>query len=284
MVPVVVAAQGSDAPSITVMTFQSKERGLGSRAADMLRDKLTNDFSAEELHTIPTADVSANLESAGFSVDDSLAANDEHRLANLLRTDTYVTGRLNQTFGGDYYFEPRLVMSIDQTLIQPLPPISKKDLDGLMEPASRAIKSALKQLEGNQKCIAGVNNRNFADAVAGARAAIAAYPRATIARMCMAKAFFAEYLQAKSHRDSVAYADSVLAVSAAILKEDSLNVPVLQYDAALYNFLSDTTRERRALLDLVRADPSNSQLIERVINSLAGGGQMRDAIPLVKAI
>jgi tetratricopeptide (TPR) repeat protein len=248
----------------------------------MLRERLSNDFSSDELHVVPTTDVAANLESAGFSIDEPLATNDERLLANLLRSDLYVTGVISRAANGGYHLESRLVMPIDLTLVQPLPALNKKDLGDFMEPVSRSIKAAIKQLPGNRKCIAGLASKNFVSAIAGARAAIAAYPHALIARLCMAKAFFAQYVTATSHADSMGYADSVLTVSAVILQDDSLSVPILQYKAALFNFLNDTTRERQSLLNLVRADPNNTQLIEQVVNSLAARGKAQEAIPLVR--
>ncbi|HXC26102.1 MAG TPA: hypothetical protein VNU46_09320 [Gemmatimonadaceae bacterium] len=282
LVPTIGSAQDSDVPTITVMTLTSNEQGLGAQAADALRDRLNDQFSSDELHTVPTADIATNLESSGFSIDDPLAPAEERQLANMLRADIYVSGKITHEMNGRYRFEARLLLPHELTLAQPLPMVEGKDVGDITKPIAKLIGQAIKQLNGNKRCMALIQQQKPADAVTAARTAVVAYPRATIARLCMARGFIILQTKSTTSADSARYADSVLAVSQAILQQDSLNIDALKYSATFYKFRGDTLRERQALLTLAQADANNMDEVRAVISSLASEGRVKDATPLLK--
>ena len=46
---------------ITVMTFQSQEKGTGAKAADELRNQLKDKFNPKDVYVLPTKDVNNTL-------------------------------------------------------------------------------------------------------------------------------------------------------------------------------------------------------------------------------
>jgi len=276
-------AQRPEAPRITVMTLQSQEANLGAQAADVLRNRLSRDFSARQLQTLPTEAINPFLEQSGFPPNEALSPTDEKQLASLVRADYYVTGSITHTPAG-FHVEPRLVLSRDLTLVQPLPVSDASKLDNAMSNVSHSVRDALKQIEGENKCRSLASSGNVPGALAAARSGVAAYPRATLARICVMNVFGSLHDQAKTHADSIAYADSALAASREIVQYDPANVPAYKLQSVLYKFVGDSVRARQALLGLVRADPTNTTQTVQVVNDLAASGNAKDAIPLVREL
>ncbi len=280
----VVPAHAQDAKArITVMTFQSQEKGTGAKAADELRDQLKDKFNPKDVYVLPTKDVNNTLEQSGFSASEPLAGNDEKALANLLRADEYVTGIVNKS-GTGYTVDARMVLARDNTLSQALPSATAGKLGDAMDNVSKSVREAMKQLDGEHSCYSKARGNDFSGALAAARQGIAAYPQATLARLCSANVFYFEFQKATTHADSVALADSILGVTRVITQQDTRSVAALTFNAQMYKVIGDSTQARATLLQLIRADPSNDKLITAIVNELAGSGHANDAIPLVKEL
>ena len=279
-------AHAQDAKArITVMTFQSQEKGTGAKAADELRNQLKDTFNPKDVYVLPTKDVNNTLEQSGFSASEPLAANDEKALANLLRADEYVTGMVNRgATGGEYTVNARMVLARDNSLSQALPAATAKNVGDAMDHVAKSIREAMKQLDGEHNCIAKARASDVAGALAAARQGIAAYPQATLARLCSANVFYSQYQKAATHADSLRLADSVLTVTRLIAQQDPGSVAALRFNAELYKVIGDSAQARATLLALIRADPSNDKLITQIVNELAGSGHANDAIPLVKEL
>ncbi len=269
---------------ITVMTFQSPDKGTGAKAADQLRDKLSGQFNARDVYVLPTKDVNNTLTQSGFTPTDPLAANDEKALASLLRADDYVTGTITKEATGPYQVDARLVLSRDNTLSQALPPATGTNLGNVMDNVARSVKDAMKQLDAESNCVSKARAGDAAGAIAAARQGIAAYPQATLARLCIANVYYSQYGKATSHADSVALADSILAVTSQIVQQDPRSVAALRFNAELYKVTGDSAQARQSLIALIRADPGNDRLMTQVINELAGSGHAADAVPLVREL
>jgi tetratricopeptide (TPR) repeat protein len=276
-----VAAQ-EPVPRITVMTFRSSEPELGAKVADELRNRISDEFSSRKLFVVPTKDIVTILEQSGFSVQDSLPPYEEKALANLVRADEYVTGWVRHGADGVYSVDADLVLTHDNTWVQPLPTSQNKDLGDALDRVRDNLKEALKQIPAERACLGKAHGGDLAGAIAAGQAGVMAYPQATLARICMVTAQYAQYSQAKTAADSLSLADSALTTALAILRIDSLSVPTLRLATELYKVRGDSARSRQALLTLVRADPTDTKLREQVINELAAGGHAADAVPLVK--
>jgi len=278
-------AHAQDAKArITVMTFQSQEKGTGAKAADELRGQLKDKFNPKDVYVLPTKDVNNTLEQSGFSASEPLAANDEKALASLLRADEYITGVINKAPTGAYAVDARMVLSRDNSLSQALPTATSNKIGDAMDAVSKSVREAMKQLDGERACINKARSGDIAGAIAAARDGIAAYPQATLARLCSANVRYSQYQKATTHADSVAFADSVLAVTRVIAQQDPHSVAALKFNAELYKVIGDSAQSRQSLLALIRADPSNDKLITQIVNELAGSGHATDAVPLVKEL
>lgn len=267
---------------ITVATFSSKEKGLGCKAADVLRDRLSKKFSSRDVYVLPTKDIQNTLEQSGFSPCERLSSGDERALASLVRADDYVTGSINRTPTGELQVEPKLVISRDASLTQSIPTVTNRDLGDAMDRVANELRDAMRQLDAEQECLNKARAGDAAGAVAAARRGIQAYPRATLARLCIANVQYGAYAKATSRADSARLADSVLAIANDIVRQDSASVPALRLQAELYKVRGDSTAARKALVGLIRADPANQQLLTQVVNELAATGHAQDAVPLVK--
>jgi tetratricopeptide (TPR) repeat protein len=270
---------------VTVMTFRTEgqEKELGAQIADVLRERIERDFSPKQLSVQKTAIVANYLESSGFAIDDPLSPNDEQTLAQRLSADMYVSGRVEHTPAG-YKVDPVLILTRDLTLRQPLPSLTTNKLDDAAKNISRAIRDAMKQLDGERKCIANYRNGKVAEAIAAANAAATAYPSATLARLCAQSIYLQQSKSAKTKADSLKYADSALVIANQILRFDSVSTLPLQVNVQMYKMKGDTTHWRASLVKLVEANPSDTKLLGEVIAEFAGAGYVRESFPLVKSL
>jgi tetratricopeptide (TPR) repeat protein len=282
---VVGSAHGQNSKArISVATFRSQEKGTGAKAADELRNQLKNKFDAKDVYVLPTKDVNNTLEQSGFSPTDPLAPTEEKALAGLLRADEYITGEISKAPTGAMTVDARMVLTRDNNLSQALPPVTSKDIGDAMDAVSKEVREAMKQLDGERDCVAKARAGDVPGALEAARRGIAAYPQATLARLCAAGVYYAQYQKATSHADSVRLADSVLVVTQQIAQQDPRSVAALRFNAELYKVIGDSTQARQALVGLIRADPGNDKLITEVVNELAGSGHAAEAVPLVKEL
>src|SRR5688572_29095487 len=85
----------ADSDAILVVTFRGGP--LGVEAGEELRDKaLPKEIKRDILWPIPTADVKANLEPAGFPYDQPISTNDARLLAQQFRADEFIEGRVEK--------------------------------------------------------------------------------------------------------------------------------------------------------------------------------------------
>ena len=272
--PSVVAAQGRnapppDAPRILVPTLNSSDKGLGVQAADAIRSRLNQDFPFKVLWVIPKSDINGTLEASGFRTDTALGINNARDLAKLLRADEILVGTVTKTDQG-FTITPTLVLARDPSLAQPMPPVTGERMDLAAMLLSRELADARKQLTGDEQCEDALRNKNAQAAITAAKQAIASYPQATIARLCLATA----YQQANMP-------DSVIAASNEVLKTDSLNKMALQMLAEAYKSSGKSDLAMETWTKLLTADPGNVRVQEEVVRELAASGNPAVAMPVI---
>lgn len=276
---------------ITVMTFRTvpaSERELGANAAASLRDRLTNDFSSRQLTVRTTEQVLDFLDQSGFldesKIPDPLDPGNEYLLAKQFSADFWVTGEIVDK-NGNYRISPVLVLTRDPKLQQPLPVQTSDNVDDAMKNVSHSLRDALRQIQGERKCIGNYNARKVKEAIAAANDAIKSYPNATIARLCLQSVYFDMYRNATTHADSTAYADSTLAVASQVLRIDSLNALALQTSVPLYKARGDTVNWLKSVMRLaLTSAPGDTKTLQEVVNELAGAGHFPEAQQLVKTL
>ena len=273
-----LAAQSQKAPEtgprIMVGTLRSTDKKLGTDAAEAIRTRLSRDVPVKQLWVVPKADVNNALEGSGFSTTEALTANDARELARVLRADFYVDGNATKT-GSNVRLATRLVLTRDNSLVQPLGAAEGGSASSAAATVSKEVQAALKQLDAEKKCVDLFRAQKYAEAAAAARAGVAAYPRATIARACVANSYNALYTAKQMP------VDSVIAISKEILAIDPQNRTALSIVAPAYQAKGDTAASIDAYTTLVSTDPGNTRIVEPVVSAIAASGQAARAVPII---
>jgi len=257
-------------PRIMVGTLRSTDRKLGTDVAEAIRTRIARDVPIKELWVVPKADVNNALEGSGFSTTEALTPNDARELARVLRADFYVEGSVAKE-GNGVRLTPRLVLTRDNSLVQPLGVIEASNVNGAAAAVSKEVREALKQLPAERRCVDLFRQQKYAEAAAAARAGIAAYPKSTIARACIANAYNA----------TKAPPDSIIAISKEILAIHPTNRTALGLVAPAYQAKGDTAASIDAYTTLVSTDPGNTRIVEPVVSAIAASGQAARAVPII---
>ena len=267
-------APGPDTKKVLVTTFRGDVEG-GVKLADELRNRISSDFSIRTLMPNSKKDINNTLEQSGYRPDSALSPNDIKELGKLVRADEIIDGTVTKTAAG-YRVNARLFLPRDAALSQPLLSTESGNLGDVARQIVREYDAARKQLAANQACENAIRDKKLDVAATEARKAIAAYPRATISRLCLASAFQAWKTTADSTKP---WADSVITVTKEIIGLDprSKIAFTLAYDA--YKTKNDTTNALQSLVGMMNSDPTNTTLRESVIAELVQSGQANIAVP-----
>jgi len=274
-------APGPDTPRILVTNFRG-DREAGVKLADAIRDRIGNEFSARTLYATPKKDIENTLKQSGYPSDSALSPNDAKELAKLVRADEIIDGSVTKTPTG-YRVQSRFFLPRDVSLAQPLLTAETNDLGDVAKQIVKEYDNARKQLQANRECENDIRDGKIDAAIAAARKGIQQYPRATLARLCLASAYQAIKGSADSSTKSW-WADSVIAVTKEVTQLDprSKIAYTLQYDA--YKVKNDTTNFLNSLIGMMNADPSNTSLRESVIAELVTLGKAEMAVPSAKQL
>lgn len=275
-------APDPNAPRLMVGVFRSAEKNLGVSTADAVRSRLTSDIPVRSMWIIPKQDVVNTLEASGFPTTEALAPHDARALGQLLRADEYIVGQVIRDSAG-YRVDANLVLTRDNSLVQPLGSFRADKPDKVAGAISKEFRDAQKQYDAEKTCVRNAREKKYAEAATAARKGIAEYPKATLARICLANVYIDQRDAAQAEAAKAAYNDSAATVAREILTVDPLSRRALtiQYDALKAK--NDPTAVD-VLLRLAAADPTNSRLLEQVINELAAGGQAARAVPFVNKL
>ncbi|MHB1094941.1 MAG: tetratricopeptide repeat protein [Gemmatimonadaceae bacterium] len=271
----VVSAQATrtpnpNAPRLVVGTLRSSDKKLSVQASEELRSRFSADIPFRALTVISSADYKTVVEQSGYPYDEALSSGDLGSLAKLLRTDEYIEGTVEKTATG-FIARTSLVLTRDAGLTQPLPPAEGDKLSRMASNLSKSLQEARKQLEHEKKCNMLGRDNKPAEAIASARAGVAAYPQATLARLCELNVR-AGFKQPP---------DSIIAVSLEVLKYDPKSKVALAYAAQAYKDKGDQDQSTEMLVRLLATDPTNTRLVDDVVNALAASGKSEMAKPII---
>jgi tetratricopeptide (TPR) repeat protein len=255
---------------ILVATFLSEDRGLGVQGADAVRSRVQSDVPLRQLHVIEKKIINETLEASGYRPDSALSPSDVRELAKLLRADEILDGRVLRTADGGVRVEARLLLARDAALAQPLPVAEARNVGEAARAISRDLREARKQLQANRDCENALREGNNDKAIDEARKGIAAYPQATLARLCWASA-----LQAKK-----AAPDEILAITDEVLRIDPRSRIALELQYAAAKEKGDDDRAVASLLRVAEVDP---RMREAAAIELARMDANR-ALPLVRGM
>ncbi len=273
-----------NAPRLMVGVFRSSDKTSGVRAADAVRDRISGDMNLKQLYVLPKADINANLDASGFPTNEALAPHDARALAQQLRADEYIVGTVSNA-GGQSRVEAQMVLTRDNSLTQPLGVYQVSKPDQASSQISREFQAAQRAFTAERDCVNQARDRKYAEAEAAAQRGIAAYPKTTLARVCLANVYVTQRdADTTNAARTKAYNDSALAMSRDILAIDPLSAPALRIRYAGLLTAGQRDSATNVLLRLVAADPTNTRLREQVINEYAANGKAASAEPLVDSL
>ncbi len=250
-----------NAPRVVVAVFRSADKNSGVQAADAVRSRMQSEFSYRDLYVLPKQDVTNALEQSGFPVNEALAPHDARALGQLLRGDEYIAGQVVRDSAGQRV-DAQLVLVRDNSLVQPLGSFRVNRPGDAASPIVREFRDAQKQFRAEQECVRNARERSFAEAAAAARRGIAAYPKATLARLCLANVYVQQRDQQGIDSTRVrAFNDSAMAVAREVLAVDPASRPALTIQYAALAAAGRRDQATDVLLRLVGADPSNQRLL-----------------------
>ena len=259
-----------NAPRLVVGTFRSGDKKLSAQASEELRSRLNADIPFRQLTVLSSADYKTVGEQSGYPYDEALTSGDLGSLAKLLRTDEYMEGTVEKTATG-FKFTAVLVLTRDPSLSQPLPDAEGDKLSRVSAAMSKSVQDARKQIEFEKKCNMLGRDGKAADAIAAARAGVAAYPQATLVRLCE--------LQVRAGFKQPP--DSIIAAALEVLKVDPKSKLALTNAAQSYKDKGDKDKATEILIQLLATDPSNTRLVDEVVNALAASGKPELAKPII---
>lgn len=270
---------GPDTRRVLVTAFRGDKEG-GVRLADELRNRVQSQFNIRTLMPTSKKDIESTLGQSGYPVDSALGPTEIRELARIVRADEVLDGTVTRTATG-YRVNARMFLVRDVALSQPLVVTETANLGDVAKQIVSEYEQARKQLKSNQDCENAIREGKTQEAIAAARRAMAEYPRATIARLCLASA----YQSMKSTADSTGpWKDSVIAVTQSVtaLDRQSRIAYQLQYDA--FKAKNDTVNLVPALIGYMNSDPGNASLRESVIAEVIQLGKADLAVPLARQL
>jgi tetratricopeptide (TPR) repeat protein len=166
-----------------------------------------------EVRVVGSDTIEAALRFAGYKDDVRLGESDAMVLSRLFRADEVVVASI-QSKAGIIEVRAQVMLPRDRRLRQPLPIIRAATAAAAADTLAQHVTRARVQMVGLRRCENAVGVDDLPRAMKSAEAAVALYPRSTLARTCLTVAL----------RQSGVDPDSVNKVADAVLAIDSLNI------------------------------------------------------------
>lgn len=177
------------------------------------RARLARVAVRREVRVVGSDTIEAALRYAGFRDDVRLGEGDAMVLSRLFRADEVVVAAV-QARGGIIEVRAQVMLPRDRRLRQPLPVIRAATAALAADTLAQHVTRARVQMVGLRRCENAVGVDDLPRATKSAEAAVALYPRSTLARTCLTVAL----------RQSGVDPDSVNKVADAVLAIDSLSI------------------------------------------------------------
>lgn len=244
---------------------------FGREVGDEVRDRLEDLVNKREARVISGYDVREAMIRAGFAADDPQSIAMLRQQGETFRADEIVAGLATRLPDGGAKVEGSLVLYRDVRMRQPIPAVTANDVERAAALFARRVADARVQLAHQRRCENSLRDGQGTRAVQHARAGIAAYPRATLARTCLVWALRAMNVSATQ----------VLAEAEALLEIDPTAHHGLEAAATALDSLKRRDAAATVWLRLYATDTANLDLAERIVWSMAEGGNSRRAEPLI---
>jgi tetratricopeptide (TPR) repeat protein len=270
-----------DALKLLVVPAFNGDKSVACKAAMELRDRVEDDLDGRKLWVVSRSNIEETLKASGFPVCDPITPSDAKQLSSQLRADFYVDGTISKVAalpapatGPGVRLDAKLVLARGAEFSQPLPPAQGRDAGAVAKQVSKSLEAALKQIPGEDKCYKAAGQQQYPAALAAAQQAITAYPQSTLARLCIANVYAAEKLPP----------DSIISATKPILQFDSHNRRALELAGQAYYDKKDNENAVKTWTELIAGDPSNSELVERIVTLIVQSGQAAAALPIMDTV
>lgn len=242
----------------------------GRRAGDAVRDHIQKLVDKRAILVIDDYEIRDRMFRAGFNPDSTYTEDMIFSIGKSLRADEYVEGTVARDARG-FRLTATVILMRDKRMRQPLPSTTGATLDEAASAMAKHLNASLVQSVYVRRCENSLRELRGANGVASAREAVALYPGAVLARICLAWAL----------RQTNASPAAVLEVSEQVLAVDPKSFHAIENAAVSL----DSLRRRDAAADmwlrLAATDTTNLDLALRVINNLVMGGSSKKAEPFV---
>ncbi len=244
---------------------------LGRRAGDAVRDRVARLVDKHDVEIIDGDKIRIRFMVDGFSPDTSYSFNDAHAIGRFLRADEFLLAQVAHTSSGGFQLSGELFLLRDNQLKQQLPPATGPTLDSTATLFAKNVVAARTQLIPERRCENGLRDGHGNAAIAAAHEGINAYPRATIARVCLIWAL----------RQSNGVADELLNQSRTVLAADSSNKHALEGAAVALDSLHRSSESADMWLRLAATDTGNVDLALRIAYALFNGNNAKREEPFI---
>ncbi|HET9424122.1 MAG TPA: hypothetical protein VFO55_02030 [Gemmatimonadaceae bacterium] len=242
----------------------------GRRAGDAVRDRIAKLVDKRAVQVIDDYEIRDRMFRAAFNPDSTYGEFHIFAIGKSLRADEYVEGLVTRD-QGRFRLSGTLILMRDKRMRQPLPSVTGATLDEAADLMAKNLAAAQSQMVHLRRCENALREAKGSVAMASAREAIAIYPGAVLARICLAWGL----------RSTSAPAASILEVAQQVLTMDPRSFHAIE-SAAL---ALDSLRRRDAAADmwlrLAATDTTDIELAHRAINAMMFGGSPRRAEPFV---
>ncbi len=258
-------------PRFMVPVFRSNERNLGWQFADELRERMMGDFMGRTLWIIVKSDIETALEQSGYSKTEPVNSNDARQLANIVRAVEYMEGAINKTDAG-FEFTGAIMLVRGEGMVQPLPKVAAAKMGDVAKGVSKAIEEARKPIQEVNSCVLKWRQNQYDGAISDANKGLRDYPSSVMARVCLLEV-------ANSQKWG---ADSIIKIGEQITAVHPDNRRALALLADAYGEKKLNDKYVSTLTRLLAADPTNTRLVERVVEAIAATGQFDVAKPIIE--
>ena len=255
---------------LLVPTFHGVDRGDAHKAGDIVRNRLGDAFHNKGVRVISAGEVENWLLKSGYDEDMVLLPVERQEIAHHFRADEEVFGTVAHD-SGVYRIDVRIVLPRDPRMVQPLT-VTGPRLDDAAEAMAREAIAARGQMIPLRECENDVRAHRYDAAIADAARGIAAYPSATLARICLLSAI---------NQLSGEHTDSIVDVSRAVLRISPADPLALEYLATALDTKGDNAGAGDAWVRLLATDSLNENLIRRVVDALSREGNAAQAEPII---
>lgn len=245
------------------------DQRAAARAGDEARSAARKRTNGREVDVIDSDLIASTMARAGYKPTDSWPESSVWALGQHVRADEYLLGRVDADGrnGRPARVSGTLVLMRNRRLRQPLAPATSARLDDAATILGESLAGARVQLPHVRRCENSIRDGNAAAAARAARAGVAAYPRATMARTCLIWALKA----------GDAPAAEVLSVARETIAIDSTNFYALEAAALALDSLRRPRESAPYWVALAGTDTADLDLTGRALHSLHDGGSLEAA-------